>query len=89
MNNSLLLSIISSPFDQELRFSCQSVKANTAKNGVIVILPKHCDMIFTINNSKIEVKCEDGTTKMIEIIGEAVAKIQNNNLTIFGVYKTI
>lgn len=89
MSNSLLLSIISSPFDTEVRFACQSVKADTMKNGEIVILPNHCDMIFSINNSNIEIKCEDGVTKIIEIIGKAIAKIKDNNLTIFGVYKIL
>ena len=89
MNNSLLLSIINSPFDNEIRFSCKSVKLISTKNGEIVILPNHYDMIFSIKNSKIEVKCEDGGVKIVEIIGEAIAKIKDNNLTIFGVYKLI
>lgn len=79
--------IINNPFDKELRFSCKQVKLNSEQDGEIVILPNHCDTLFTLKKTQINATLSDGGIKNIEMISNSVAKFENNNLTIFGCYK--
>ena len=83
---SIILSIIDSPFSKELRFSCKKINTKTDKNGEIVILPNHQNMIFSISNTAINITDDTDKAHTINIIGNAICKIKDNNCVVFGQY---
>lgn len=78
-----------SPFDKELRFSCKQVKMNTKKYGEVCVLPNHCNIIFEVQDTVVELSCDDGKNEKVKIDGSAIAKIDDNNLNIFGQFSKI
>ncbi|MBQ7537172.1 MAG: hypothetical protein IJT14_03575 [Rickettsiales bacterium] len=78
-----------SPFDKELRFSCKQVKMNTKKYGEVCVLPNHCNIIFEVQDTVVELSCDDGKNEKVKIDGSAIAKIEDNNLNIFGQFSKI
>ena len=79
--------IVNNPFDKELRFSCKQVKLNSEQDGEVVILPNHCNMLFTLKKTQINATLSDDSVKNVEMISNSVAKFEDNTLTIFGCYK--
>lgn len=79
---------LNSPFDNELRIDCESVKINTFKEGEIVILPNFRSSIFEIENTIVE--CNNGSNiRKIKINGTGIIEFKNNTLNCFGTFEEI
>lgn len=81
---------LNSPFDDEIRIDCESIKLNTTTDGEIVILPNFRKSIFEIKDTILECKNNDKIRK-IQISGNGIIKFDNKNniLNCFGLFSEI
>ena len=87
-NEQMTVIFVDNPFGQELRFSATRVKLQSAVEDEICILPNFFNSIFPVKKCVVEVNENvDGETKKIQLLSSAVARFENNKLTITGTFK--
>ena len=83
---SLSAVFLSSPFDKEIRYDCDSIKLRSDKDGEVCILQNYNDCIFTISEGLIEIS-SGGKIIKLKILSKGVVKIEDNCFYCFSSFK--
>ena len=87
--NQLMIAIFAnSPFDNELRLECKILKINTKAYGEVAVLENYSKSIFDVKDTIVEMQNGEKKTQ-VQIIGNAIVKIENNTINIFGMYEKL